>query len=93
MITFNTVVELREFLSEESPETIILDDLDMALIGVAETHNGIIAVYDRDKVIEHFAEEMESMEEAEEWYYYNTVRACAYAGELAPIFLAGLNYV
>lgn len=93
MINFESVAELREFLEENSPETILLDDLDEALIGVAESHHGIVAVYDRDRVIEHFANGMESVEEAEEWFYYNTVRACAYAGDLAPIFLTGLNYV
>ena len=93
MLTFSSIVELREFLEDHSPETVTCDGLDEALIGVAETHNGMVAVYDRDRAIEVFARDMESYEEAEEWFYYNTIRGCAYAGELAPIFLVGLNYV
>lgn len=92
MIQFSNLEELHEYLEEFSPETKTADGLDEALMGLAQNAHGTVAVYDREKCIEIFQRDMESYEEAEEWFEYNTIRSLAYAGELAPIFMTGLLY-
>ena len=74
-------------------DAIVFDnpDYDSAIVGVDICSDRV--VYDYDLMIKHLIE-FESMneEEAIEFIEYNTVRACPYFGEKAPIILRNLEY-
>ncbi len=78
---------IREFLAEYSPEALLCDGLDDALVGTTSTwpsHN-IVAVYDRDACVQVFMREGMDWTEAEEHMCFNVVGA--YAGEHTPLFI------
>lgn len=62
-------------------------DLDDAIVDVRVTDKGAIAVYDYDKLCNHFTDESGdgTPEEAQEYVDYNIVRALPYMGDRAPI--------
>jgi len=87
MMQFDSTKEILEFLQEFSPDAQLADGYNDCLIGVAEQFAGIVAVYDRDKIIEALQEEMDE-DEAEEWFSTNINGS--FVGEMTPIYLAGL---
>lgn len=80
----------RNEIQDEWPDTVLLfidpPSMDVAILGVCERFGQEpIVAYDRDKVIELFAKDMGD-EEAEEWFYFNTIGA--WAGEHTPCFIS-----
>lgn len=77
-------VAIEQFLTEE--ETVHLPDgLDDAFVGIARQFNIPFAVYDRQKCINLLATNMDSYEEAEEYFEYNI--ASSYLGGGTPAFI------
>lgn len=65
-------------------------DYDSAIVGYDENSGRII--YDYEKMIVHLMDvDNMSYEDAMEFIDYNTVRACPYMGERAPIILRGID--
>ena len=65
-------------------------DYDSAIIGYEENSQRII--YDYEKMTEHLMDkEGMTYEEAVEFIDYNTVQACAYMGNNAPIILRNIT--
>ena len=64
-------------------------DYDSAIIGVSDDNR---VVYDYDKMVECLVKE-DGMEydEAMEFIDYNTIRACPYMGDKAPIVLKRID--
>ena len=76
--------EVVERLADISPDAILWDGFDDALVGVGERCGmAPVAIYDRAKCIEVLLSQDLSPEDAEEYFTYN-VEGC-YAGELTPI--------
>lgn len=75
-------------LRAESPEAGLWDDLDDALVGIAERDGMAVAVYGYDQMVAHFmAREGWTTEEAIEWVDFNIV--CAYIGPGTPLIRYG----
>ena len=69
-------------------ESIVFEnpDYDSAIVGWDENTGRVI--YDYDLMVEHLmTEDGKEMDEAAEFIDYNTVRACPYMGDRAPIIL------
>ena len=83
----------RDILNEIGlDESIVFEnpDYDSAIIGYDEVSGRII--YDYDKMVEHLMDaDNTDYEEAAEFIDYNTVRACPYMGEKAPIILRNIE--
>jgi len=79
---------IREFLAEYSPEALLCEGLDKALVGTTSTwpSHDIIAVYDRDACVRVFMEEGLDWTEAEEHMTFNVEGA--YVGKHTPLFVA-----
>lgn len=76
--------EVHEMLSEMSPEAVLWDGFDDALVGVGyRCGTQPVAIYDRAKCIEVLMRDFASQEDAEEYFCFN-VEGC-YVGELTPI--------
>ena len=60
-------------------------DYDSAIIGYDANSERV--VYDYDKMVEHLMEEGWDCDDAVEFIEYNTIRACPYMGERAPIVM------
>ena len=71
--------------AECDAEVIFYDGLDDALVGLAERFNDIIAIYDRDKVIEILMRDGATREEAEEHFGFNVLGS--YVGKGTPAFI------
>lgn len=75
-------------------ESIVFDgpSYDKAIVGF-DVNSGRV-IYDFGRMIEILVEE-DGMdrEEAQEFIEYNTIRACNYMGDKAPIVMHPLNYV
>ena len=91
MIKFKSIKEISEFLEEFSPESKLFDGFENAIVGVMETKDGLVFVYDKDKVIESFIKDGMTLEEAEENFDFNVLRTLPYMGDLAPVFLLGIK--
>lgn len=83
----------RDILVERGYEEAIVfegPDYDSAIIGVDACSDRV--VYDFDLMVE-FLMDTDSMtyEEAVEFIEYNTIRACPYIGESAPVVLRRLD--
>lgn len=78
----------REILTAAGYEEVIVlenPDFDNAIIGVTEDRR---VIYSFEKMMEHLMEEHDmSQTDAEEFIFYNTIRALPYAGEGAPIVM------
>ena len=73
-----------EYLSENYPDSIILDSMDDAIIGIdVDGH----VVYSYDKCVDCMVKEGMTDEEAMEWVDYNTIRAIPYMGDKHPIIM------
>ncbi len=78
--------EKKDLLYQLSPDVIVADGFEDALIGVGQQFNKAMAVYDRQKCIEILMErDGMSDEEAVEYFEYNVTGA--WVGEYTPIFL------
>ena len=78
--------EKKDLLFQLSPDVIVADGFEDALIGVGQQFNKAMAVYDRQKCIEILMErDGMSDEEAVEYFEYNVTGA--WVGEYTPIFL------
>ena len=78
--------EKKDLLYQLSPDVIVADGFEDALIGVGQQFNKAMAVYDRQKCIEILMErDGMSDEEAVEFFEYNVTGA--WVGEYTPIFL------
>jgi len=75
---------MEEFLEED--EIIHLPEgMDEAFLGIARQFGIPFAVYDRNKCIEILMQDMDSFEEAEEYFNYNI--CSSYLGGGTPAFL------
>jgi len=73
-----------DIIADLNPEAYVMDDYDDCIIGISNT--GVL-VYSKLKIITKLILEQEMpLEDAEEWYSYNMVRALDYLGPTAPIF-------
>lgn len=63
-------------------------DYDSAIIGYDANSERV--VYDYDKMVEHLMEEGWDCDDAVEFIEYNTIRACPYMGERAPIVMRAI---
>lgn len=83
----------RDLLNELGLEDSIVfenPNYDSAIIGYDENSGRI--VYDYEKMAEHLMDnDNMSYEEAIEFIDYNTVRACPYMGDKAPIILRSIE--
>ena len=78
--------EKKDLLYQLSPDVIVADGFEDALIGVGQQFNKAMAVYDRQKCIEILMErDKMSDEEAVEYFEYNVTGA--WVGDYTPIFL------
>ena len=89
---FGSVLELREWLAEASPETLFADGFEDAIVGVGVQggkHNPVV-VYDRERCIEILmARDGMSEDEAEEFFCFNTEGA--WVGDYTPVWLSGVG--
>lgn len=77
---------LRKFLANIDEEIVLADGQEHAFLGLANTPNGLVAVYSIDEIINKYMnEDMMDYETAEEYVDYNIIQA--YVGERTPIFL------
>jgi hypothetical protein len=75
---------IENLLTED--ETVHLPDgMDDAFVGIARQFNIPFAVYDRQKCIEILMEDMDSLEEAEEYFNFNI--GSSYLGGGTPAFI------
>ena len=90
--------EIYEYLKEKSPEAILYDNCDSALIGTARLYREDklveLAIYSYEALVEHFKEEFskdedtsidEAEEQAMEWVDYNI--AGGYLGIYTPLII------
>ena len=78
--------EKKDLLYQLSPDVIVADGFEDALIGVGQQFNKAMAVYDRQKCIEILIErDGMSDEEAVEYFEFNVIGA--WVGEQTPMFL------
>lgn len=86
----STREKINAFLEMYDVESVFLDPpetFDQAIIGIAEGANDLCTVaYDRTLIIDAFMADGMDREEAEEFFEFNTVRACAYMKN-PPIFI------
>ena len=61
---------------------------DSAIIGYDANSERV--VYDYDKMDEHLMDEGRDCDDAVEFIEYNTIRACPYMGERAPIVMRAI---
>ena len=74
-----------DYLANNYPDSIILDNMDEAIIGI-DTDEHII--YSHNKCVECLMEhDGMTGEEAMEWVDYNTIRAIPYMGDKHPIIM------
>jgi hypothetical protein len=77
--------EIREQLAEENPEALLADGLEDALVGIArQQYKPALALYDRNKCIKILFDQGCTLEEAEEYFEFNTQGA--WVGENTPVF-------
>jgi glutathione S-transferase len=90
--------DIYEYLKEKSPEAILYDDCDSALIGTARLYREEqwveLAIYSYEALVQHFKEEFskdedtsidEAEEQAMEWVDYNI--AGGYLGIYTPLII------
>ena len=86
----NGIIEAAE---DNETEVVFLDGFDGGLIGFQELCGEVHAVYDEDKMLSFWALINNcSMEEAIEWYEFNTLRSLPYIDEKTrPIIIHNLS--
>lgn len=75
---------LRELDNEFAEQTVLLDGLDDAIVGVIIHKFGYKLVYDYHKIIEKLMEDGMSVNDAHEYFTYNIENA--YMGEFTPVY-------
>lgn len=81
----SNVAALLADLAELSPETLLADGWDAALIGTADRKGHLLAVYDREKIHQMLVADGLTHEEAHE---YVDINVCgAWVGDGTPIFI------
>lgn len=80
---------ITEVLAEDE-EVLYADGLISAFIGIGRQFGKPIAVYSKNKVIQHFQKEGMTEEEAHEFFSFNVEGA--YVGDQTPIFLEDLMH-
>jgi hypothetical protein len=81
-----------ERLKTIEPEAMVFDDLEDAIIGIAQSSHGFIAVYSYKKMCD-ILEKRDCMdiEDVTEYIDYNIVRCLPYMGILAPVIMDDLD--
>lgn len=84
-------MDIIDHISEVSPEALLLDGFDDAIIGLAERINlELVAAYDVEKILEIIrTRDGMSYEEAYEYYEYNIKGA--WMGDYTPVFVEVYN--
>jgi hypothetical protein len=90
--------QIYEYLKEKSPEAILYDNCDSALVGTARLYREEswveVAIYSYDDLVQHFKEEFsqdedttidDAEEQAMEWVDYNI--AGGYLGIYTPLII------
>ena len=73
-------------INEYAEGSVILSDLDTAIIGIVEDFNGRRILYSKEKILNILmVRDGMTMDEAEEYYDYNILGL--YAGDQNPVFL------
>lgn len=84
--------EKKDLLGELSPECLLADGFEDALIGYAEVFSKVIAVYDRAHCIQILMKRDGMTEdEAEDFFCFNVTGS--YVGEYTPAFLTRFDEV
>ena len=78
---------IKEILEEH--DCLIADGFDDAIIGTCQRDGEVIVVYDIGKCIDSLLRDGMDYQEAEEFFYYNTINC--YVGEKTPIFIETYN--
>ena len=82
--------EIREWLGEINPETLLADGFEDAFIGIAWQFNKALACYDRRKCVNILMDrDGMSEDEADEYFEFNVTGA--YMGEYTPVFLVAVD--
>jgi len=84
------IEEIKEWVSEYNPNTLLADWFEDAIIGIGCQHgSNMVVIYDREKCIQILAEQVAQEKdcehpylEAADYFGYNT--ECAYVGENTP---------
>lgn len=71
-------------------EAIVFEDPDYDSAIIGYDANSERVVYDYDKMVEHLMDEGWDCDDAVEFIEYNTIRACPYMGERAPIVMRAI---
>lgn len=84
-------MDIIDHIGEVSPEALLLDGFDDAIIGIAERINlGPVAAYDVEKILEIMCTRDEmTYEDAYEYYEYNIKGA--WMGDYTPVFVEVYN--
>jgi hypothetical protein len=84
--------EIKECLAEESPDTLLADGFDAALIGTVRQFTKTLALYDYDKCVEVLMHRDGLLyDEAVEHMEFNVVGA--WMGEHTPVFSKTAGYI
>lgn len=76
---------VREMLEKLNPEALTADGLDDALVGVLlRPGKPAVACYDKEAAINVLARDMETYDDACEFFEFNVIGA--YVGESTPVF-------
>lgn len=91
MLLFEDVDEAAHYLAEHNPDSIILDGLDDAFVGVVESAGERpVALYDQRKILEILVnEDGMKYDQAVDHFYYNIYGQKVGAG--SPRFLYGMQ--
>ena len=84
--------DIKERLAEESPDTLLADGFDAALVGTVRQFTKTLALYDYDKCVEVLMYRDGMLhEEAVEFMEFNVVGA--WMGEHTPVFRKTAGYI
>ena len=90
-LDMDTANAIKERIAEESPETLLADGFDSALIGTVRQFSKTLALYDYDKCLEVLILRDGMLhEEAVEFMEFNVVGA--WMGEYTPVFSQPSGY-
>ena len=86
----NSYELIKQQLSEENPDALLADGFDQALVGIGRrVGQRSLAIYDRNKCIQIIKSDLDSEEDAEEYFEYNV--SGAWMGPNTPIFMATIR--
>ena len=76
---------IRKQLAEISPQALLIDGMDEALIGIGGQFNQSLAVYSVEKILSCLEQQGMTQEEAVEYFEFN-IRGC-WMGEQTPVLV------